>query len=283
MEIIKNPLDMQELALSLLKSGIRVGVVPTMGALHQGHLSLIKGSLSENDKTIVTIFVNPTQFGPSEDLSQYPQPIQDDIASLEQLNVDYLFHPDVQDMYPTDYSSYVEVENITNKLCGLSRPVHFKGVTTICSKLFHLTLPRTAYFGQKDYQQTLVLKKMIRDLHFPMTIKVLPIVREQDGLAMSSRNQYLSPDNRQKALNLNKSLKKADEMIQNGITNCQTISDEIKKMINPSETVKIDYISICHPQTLEESDRLPINKVLIALAVFVGKTRLIDNALIKVP
>ncbi|MDH4128682.1 MAG: pantoate--beta-alanine ligase, partial [Spirochaetota bacterium] len=200
----------------------------------------------------------------------------------KKLNVDYLFLPDAKDIYPSNYSTYVTVENITNKLCGLSRPNHFRGVTTICTKLFHITLPTISYFGQKDYQQSLIVKRLVKDLNIPTTIKILPIARDSDGLALSSRNVYLSEKERIESTNLYKSLQNAETIIQKGEKNCQFIKETIKNHLTKTPMIKIDYISICNPDTLEEVDQLDKGEVLIAIAAYLGKTRLIDNSLIQV-
>ncbi len=281
MEIIRDPKAMQEIAIDLFKRSRSVGFVPTMGALHDGHVSLVKASLHDNDETIVSIFVNPTQFGPDEDLDDYPGSIDEDTKRLKSLHLDYLFLPKKEDIYPQNYLTYVEVQGLTNRLCGLSRPTHFKGVTTVCSILFHLTLPTVAYFGQKDYQQTLVIEKLLKDLHFPITIKVMPIVRDKDGLALSSRNQYLSGNERISALRINQSLEKAEHLIHEGERNVYILKKAITEHLSKSKDIHIDYISICHPKTLIDLTQLTIGKVLIALSVYLGGTRLIDNRIVK--
>ncbi len=282
MEIFRDPNAMQEMAADLFKRSVSVGFVPTMGALHDGHFSLVKASLHDNDQTIVSIFVNPTQFSPDEDLDNYPSSIDDDINKLESLHVDYLFLPMKEDIYPPNYSCHVEVQGLTNKLCGSSRPVHFKGVTTICSILFHIMTPSVAYFGQKDYQQALVIEKLVSDLYFTLKVKVLPTIRDTDGLALSSRNKYLSKDDKITARHLNQSLEKAEKLVHDGERKVQSIKNVIMKHLNEAN-INIDYISICHPKTLIELTHLTIGKVLIALAVYIGGTRLIDNRMIKLP
>ncbi len=281
MEIIRNPNAMQEIAIGLFKRSVSVGFVPTMGALHDGHVSLIEASLHDNDQTIVSVFINPTQFGPDEDLSSYPHPIDEDIERLRSLHVDYLFLPTKEDIYPQNYSSYLEVQGLTNRLCGLSRPTHFRGVTTICSILFHLTLPTLVYFGQKDYQQTLVIERLVNDLHFPINIKVMPIVRDKDGLALSSRNQYLSESERIIALGINQSLGIGEDLIHEGERNVHLIKKAVTEHLSKSKDINIDYISICHPKTLIELTHLTIGKVFIALSVYLGGVRLIDNRIVK--
>lgn len=283
MEIIKKPHDMQKISLVLIKQNKTIGFIPTMGALHEGHLSLIRASLSENDKGVVSIFVNPTQFSPTEDFNQYPHPVEVDIRKLKQLNVDYLFLPEKGDIYPPGYSTYVEVENLTKKLCGLSRPNHFRGVTTVCTKLFQITLPTIIYFGQKDYQQALIIQQLVKDLNFSLRVKVLSTVREKDGLALSSRNKYLSTDERKEALQLYQALKKAETMIQKGERESEAIKQAITNRLKESYIVQIDYISICNSKTLGELNYIDQQEVLIALAAFINKIRLIDNVLIQVP
>ena len=282
MEIIKTLFEMQKLSLSLVQKNVTRGFVPTMGALHEGHLSLIKGSLKETDITLVSIFVNPTQFAPSEDLSRYPRPIDKDIELLKNLGVDYLFLPNEKEIYSKEFSTYVEVVGLTDRLCGKSRPDHFRGVTTICSKLFHLVMPTVSYFGQKDYQQALVIRRMVNDLNMPLEIKVLPIVRDFDGLALSSRNQYLSKDEREVAPTLYHSLQKVESMIQQGEMDVDTLKSFITTFLTKSLLISIDYISISHSKSLEELTSLENEKeIIIALAVYIGKTRLIDNKIVS--
>ncbi len=280
MKVYKNIIDIKKYVLKQKKKGKTIGLVPTMGALHQGHFSLVKKSVKKCDITITSIFVNPTQFGENEDLDKYPQTLEQDIKNLKKLDVDVLFLPNNEIMYPNGYNTWVEVKELTNKLCGKSRPVHFRGVTTVVSKLFNICQPDKAYFGQKDYQQSVVIKRMVKDLNFPVKIKVCPIVREKDGLALSSRNKYLSPTERQDALVLNKSLKKAAEIIKTGEVNVKKITDEIKSIIKTVPCSKIDYIEIVDAHTLE-TVKLIENHVVITLAVNIGRTRLIDNAIIK--
>lgn len=262
-------------------SNLSIGFVPTMGFLHEGHLSLIKEARKNNDIVVVSIFVNPTQFGPNEDLETYPRDIDRDSELCEKEGVDYIFNPSVKEMYGEDYSTYVITESdITNKLCGASRDGHFKGVMSVVTKLFNIIQPDKAYFGQKDYQQVAVIKKMVKDLNIPVQIVPCPIVREEDGLAMSSRNIYLNPKEREDALVLNRSLKEAKERINKGEKNKQVIIQEILDKINEIQYSVIDYVEILDAETLEEIEIINRN-VVIALAVKIGKPRLIDNIIVE--
>ncbi len=282
MKIIREPEVIQKEIIELKRSGKRIGFVPTMGALHDGHLSLVRQSKKENDITVVSIFVNPTQFGPNEDYQRYPRPFEKDKELLEKEEVDYLFYPSVEDMYPEGYETYVILEKLPNHLCGLSRPGHFKGVATVVTKLFNIVQPDRAYFGQKDYQQAKIIQKMVRDLNFPIQIVMMPIVRESNGLAMSSRNTYLSEKERNDATVLYRSLRKAKEMILSGEKDVSKIKEEMKKIIS-SVNSRIDYIEIVDPETLESLEIIPKNgKVVVAVAVFIGSARLIDNEIVEI-
>lgn len=253
-----------------------IGFVPTMGYLHEGHLSLIKNAKEDNDIVVVSIFVNPTQFGPGEDFETYPRDLNRDMELAQGAGADIIFHPNVEEIYPENYQTYVEVEKVTKTLCGASRPSHFKGVTTVVNKLFNIVLPNRAYFGQKDAQQTVVIKRMVKDLNMDIEIVVCPIIREKDGLAKSSRNVYLNNDERNQAVILYQSLRKAKELIDNGERNAEEIKKIIEKMIKGKPFAMIDYVSIVSLETLEDISLLQ-GKILIALAVKFGKTRLIDN------
>jgi pantoate--beta-alanine ligase len=282
MKIIRNPEEMQQEVLKLKQQGKSIGVVPTMGALHAGHLSLVQRARKENDTVIATIFVNPIQFGPGEDLDAYPRTFEADREKLETEKTDYLFFPKTGDMYPKGYASYVEVSaDFTEKLCGAKRPGHFRGVTTVVSILFHLTLPDRAYFGLKDYQQVLVIQKMVKDLRFPLKVVPVPIFRENDGLAMSSRNRYLSPEERRDAALLYESLMRAKKAIREGESSAEEVRKNIENTLAESPHAKVDYIEITDPNTLEPVSNISDSPVLIALAVFIGKARLIDNMLIS--
>jgi len=261
-----------------------VGFVPTMGALHLGHLSLIREAKKECDFVVVSIFVNPIQFGPHEDYRRYPRNFKEDKKILEEEKVDLLFLPSVKAMYPENFSTYVEEVSLSKYLCGRFRPGHFRGVTTVVTKLFNIVMPDISYFGQKDFQQAQIIKRMVRDLNFSIKIKVLPIIREEDGLAMSSRNSYLTYSEREKAKFLYRSLKKAEKMIKKGEKDAGKIKrrmiEFIKEKIPES---KIDYVEIVSPFALENLNTLKKNqKVLIALAVHLGGARLIDNILVRV-
>ena len=281
MEIIKSPIIMQQ-KIRELKKDKKIGFVPTMGALHDGHLTLVRKSKEENDITVVSIFVNPKQFGPNEDFASYPRTFESDKEKLEKEGVDFLFYSDVNDMYPEDYSTSVEVtSDITKKLCGRKRPGHFKGVTTVVAKLFNIVLPDNAYFGLKDYQQYVIIKRMVKDLNFSINIVGVPIVRESDGLAMSSRNKYLSPDERKDAVLIYTSLLEAKKLIENGIKSAYIIKKEIENILVRSRFSKIDYVEIVDPETLKSVNNIS-KSVLIAIACYFGKARLIDNMLIEV-
>lgn len=260
--------------------GQSIGFVPTMGALHEGHLSLIRKARKDNDIVVVSIFVNPKQFGPKEDLEKYPRPIKRDLALCRKAGVDFVFCPEFKQMYPDGFSTFVTVKGLSEVLCGKSRPGHFNGVATIVAKLLNIVQPDTLYLGQKDAQQAAILKRMIEDLHIPVKVQVMPIARSKDGLALSSRNAYLSDRERKDALVLSQSLKLAGFFIKNGASDTKRIIFKMRQVIEKKQSAKIDYIEIVDPATLK-----PLKKVagsfLIALAVWIGKTRLIDNLLRK--
>jgi pantoate--beta-alanine ligase len=279
MIVIQSILQMQSEADRLRSSGKRIGFVPTMGFLHEGHLSLIRAVKKNSNVLVMSIFVNPIQFGPKEDLGRYPRDFARDEALAKKEGVDIIFHPSESEMYPEGYHTYVEVESLTEGLCGASRPGHFRGVTTVVAKLFLAVKPHVAAFGQKDFQQAVVIRRMARDLNFDLSVIVAPIVREPDGLAMSSRNVYLSPGERLDALALNQSLVKAESMIRGGETKSSAVIGAIEDMIGSKKTAKIDYVEIVDPDTLRPLQSVE-SKALIALAVFVGKTRLIDNTIV---
>jgi pantoate--beta-alanine ligase len=280
MMIITSPKEMLDYCNSARINGKTIGLVPTMGAFHEGHLSLMRNARTENDLVVTSIFVNPTQFGPKEDFNAYPRDLESDSKLASQVGVDVIFAPTVNDMYPNGYATFVNVERITEKLCGASRPGHFRGVTTVVAKLFNIIRPHKAYFGQKDAQQCVVIKRMAEDLNFGIDILIMPTIRETDGLAMSSRNKYLNDQERQSALVLSKSLSMAKDMIKSGQTNAVDILQNMKKMIDAEPLAKIDYISIVDGETLDDLIEIKAN-TLIALAVFIGKTRLIDNVIIN--
>lgn len=263
--------------------GRTVGFVPTMGALHRGHLSMLEPSKSENDLTVVSIFVNPSQFGPNEDFDRYPRDLRRDEALLRERGVDILFYPDTAEIYPPGYSTYVEVEKLGNVLCGKSRPTHFKGVSTVVLKLFNIVKPDIAYFGRKDAQQAILLKRMAVDLNLDVTIKGMPIIRDEDGLALSSRNIYLSAEEREAARHFPRTLTEAKARIGSGLRDAGLIKAFIDTEIKKSPLVTVDYIEVVTLDTLEPFTRGPegqvidMNNTLVAGAVRVGKTRLIDN------
>ncbi|MFT9496140.1 pantoate--beta-alanine ligase [Anaerosolibacter sp.] len=281
MKIVETVKQIREEVARARKEGKKVGFVPTMGYLHEGHASLIQRAKAENEFVVVSIFVNPTQFGVGEDFETYPRDLERDSEIAEQAGANIIFHPTVGEMYPLGYRTYVDVEGITSKLCGASRPGHFRGVTTIVSKLFHMVKADRAYFGQKDAQQVAVIQQMVRDLNMDIEIVPCPIVREADGLAMSSRNTYLNPSERQAALILSQSLFEAQGMIDHGEHDAGKLGFWIKENIQTEPLAKIDYVEIVDAVTLEEIEEIK-GDVLIALAVRIGKTRLIDNIRLEV-
>lgn len=278
---IDNPLKMQQYIKAQKAQGKTVGFVPTMGFLHQGHLSLIERARKENDVVVVSIFVNPTQFGEGEDFEIYPRDFDRDINLISTIGADVVFYPQVEDIYPKNYKTYVEVYDITEKLCGASRPGHFKGVTTIVAKLFNMVLPDKGYFGLKDAQQVLVIKQMVKDLNFPIEIVPCPIIREEDGLAMSSRNVNLVAEERKAALVLSKSLFQSKELIDQGQKDPKKIKQFIIDEITKEPRAKIDYVQVVSASNLEEAEVIE-GETLIALAVKIGKVRLIDNIMLEV-
>lgn len=270
---------MQERAERLRQDNRKIAFVPTMGFLHEGHLSLMKEGRKHADELVISIFVNPTQFGPGEDLDSYPRALARDLELAEKAGVDTVFTPDASELYPDGFQTYVELTTLPNHLCGLSRPVFLKGVATVVTKLFHIVKPHMAVFGEKDFQQLAVIRRMVRDLHFEIDIIGGPTVREADGLAMSSRNSYLSPEQRPSSLSLYKALTAAGEQVKNGITDAAEIIRKATELIQSFPETEIDYISVCDPDTLDELETID-RPALMALAVMVGKTRLIDNMII---
>ena len=270
---------MQSRSDALRTEGKTLAFVPTMGYLHEGHLSLMREGVKRGDVLILSIFVNPAQFGPGEDLDAYPRNMGRDIALADREGVDIIFTPTEKNLYPEGYQTYVELEALPNHLCGLSRPVHFRGVATIVTKLFNIIRPHVAIFGSKDYQQVLVIKQMVRDLNFNIEIVGVPTIRESDGLAMSSRNANLPEHLRSSALTLHQSLNKAQTLIHQGTEDAKTVVSEISAYILSHPETEIDYIKICNPETLEDLERL-VEPALMALAVKVGGVRLIDNMLL---
>ncbi len=277
MKVIEKIGDMKRLRPTLSEP---VGFVPTMGYLHEGHLSLIRQARAENKSLVVSIFVNPTQFGPGEDFDKYPRAPQSDLKILEKEGVDIVFMPPVSEMYPAQFDSWVVVDKLTERLEGASRPGHFQGVTTVVAKLFNIVKPTRAYFGQKDTQQVIVIKKMVADLNMNLEIITLPTVREPDGLAMSSRNDYLSPKERQAATVLYRALCLAQDLWLKGERNAQKLRQAMIELLQKEPLAAIDYVSIADPETLEEMDEVT-PPALVSLAVKIGKTRLIDNVVLE--
>ncbi len=258
------------------------GLVPTMGFLHEGHLALVRQARAENDRVAVTIFVNPAQFAPSEDLSTYPRNLERDLALLRAEQVDMVFTPDTPTIYPPDFQSFITVEKVTQRLEGASRPTHFRGVATVVAKLFNLVQPTRAYFGQKDAQQTVVIRQMVRDLNFNLEMIIGPTVREPDGLALSSRNQYLSGAERAAATILNRALMKVEHAFHQGERRAERLRQTIQQTIASEPLARLDYASIADATTLDELDTLD-RPALASLAVFIGRTRLIDNIILTTP
>jgi len=272
--------EMRRASHSARRAGQHLGFVPTMGALHEGHLSLVRAAKSRCGAVAVSIFVNPLQFGPQEDLAKYPRTLERDRELLENEGVDLLFAPSVGDMYPAGAVTYVTVEGLSESLCGKSRPGHFRGVTTVVAKLFHIVEPDVAFFGQKDAAQVAIIRRMVRDLNFPVEIAVGPIVREADGLAMSSRNVYLSTTERRSALVLHHALKEIARRFEKGERNSAALIEAGKRAFVREPSVQLDYLEIVDPETLEAVPELN-HSALVAVAAFVGKTRLIDNVVLS--
>jgi pantoate--beta-alanine ligase len=281
MEIIRIPRIMREIIKELRAKGKSIGFVPTMGALHEGHLSLIKRAKDENDLTVVSIFVNPTQFCEGEDYEKYPRNVEADKEKLEKIGIDYLFLPDKNALYPGDYLTFVTVEKLSDKLCGKFRPGHFRGVATIVCKLFNIVMPTRAYFGQKDYQQSLIIRKMVEDLNFDIEIIVCPTIREQDGLAMSSRNLYLNEEERKSATVIYKALQEGEKLLKEGVEPSE-VNLKMLEILKKEPLIKqIQYAGVYDPLTLEEITEKQ-DKYLLAIAIKLGDTRLIDNIIVEI-
>ncbi|HQM35955.1 MAG TPA: pantoate--beta-alanine ligase [Candidatus Marinimicrobia bacterium] len=280
MQILTKIEDIRQELLVIRTSAKKIALVPTMGYLHEGHLSLVDVAKVNADVVVMSIFVNPTQFAPNEDLMRYPRDIERDERLARERGVDYIFHPEVAEMYPDPYFTYVVTEQLAKVLCGISRPTHFRGVTTVVAKLFNIIQPDVAVFGQKDAQQAVIVKQMVRDLNFPIQIIVAPIVRESDGLAMSSRNVYLTPEERQQAPIIFNALQAARENVKNGLTDANQLRDQICKIIQTSPLARIDYVEIIDDQTLTPVETVKPG-TFAAVAVYYGKTRLIDNIYLK--
>ncbi len=282
MEIINRRQRMSSVARKIRREQDRtIGLVPTMGALHEGHLSLVRESRRMCDVVVVSIFVNPAQFGPGEDYESYPRNLTKDTALLTDYNVDYIFAPSVEEIYPKGFSTYVNVEGLSEQLEGTARPGHFRGVSTVISILLNIVRPDFAFFGQKDAQQALIIRRLARDLAFDTEIIVLPTVREDSGLAISSRNLYLSPEERLSASVIHRALARAKEMYKEGERNAAKLGDAIRSMIEAEPRVRVDYVSITDGETLEKVDKLDDRMVLIAVAAYIGKTRVIDNTVLN--
>lgn len=279
MEVAETIKSVRRLVKAARSKGNKIGLVPTMGALHIGHICLIEKAVKGSDFVVVSIFVNPTQFGPAEDFEKYPRSFESDLEICRKAGVDIVFAPSPQEMYKKENLTWVNVEKLTEPLCGRSRPRHFRGVTTVCAKLFNIVEPDVAYFGQKDAQQAIVIKRMVADLNMPLEIVVCPTVREPDGLAVSSRNKYLSEQQRKDATYIYKSLKKCESLIEAGTTDSKTIIGEMKQILNQVSSIEIEYISIVDAESLQELERIT-GKVLAAVAVKIGSARLIDNIVV---
>lgn len=276
MKIVNTVNEVRQTVNSWKKEGLSVGFVPTMGYLHEGHQSLIERAVKENNRVIVSIFVNPMQFGPTEDLESYPRDLEHDAALCEKTGANLIFHPDASEMYMPDFCSFVDMNGLTKGLCGKSRPIHFRGVCTVVNKLFNIVGADRAYFGQKDAQQLAVIKRMVRDLNMNIEIVGCPIIREEDGLAKSSRNTYLNEAERKAALILNKSLIIGKNLLEIGERNANVIIKSITDNINDEPLAKIDYVEVVDSFSLEKVNKIQ-QSVLVAIAVYIGKTRLIDN------
>ncbi len=276
MKVVETIKEVRQQVKEWRKAGDSVALVPTMGYLHEGHGSLITKAKEENDHVVVSIFVNPMQFGPGEDLESYPRDLAKDSAFCQSLGADLIFHPTPEEMYPEGFCSYVDMSVLTEELCGQSRPVHFRGVCTVCSKLFHIVMPDRAYFGQKDAQQLAIIKRMVLDLSMDLEIVGCPIVREEDGLAKSSRNTYLSAEERSAALVLSKAIFLGEKLVQEGATTTKEVLDQMIALIEAEPMAKIDYVKAVDGLTMQETKAVE-DGTLFAMAVYIGKTRLIDN------
>lgn len=279
MQVVKTIKEVRDIVKEWRKEGLTVGLVPTMGYLHEGHQSLISKSASQNDRTVVSVFVNPIQFGPNEDLATYPRDLERDKQKVEEAGGDIIFNPEPSEMYPGHFTSFIDTTETTELLCGARRPVHFRGVCTVVGKLFNIVAPDRAYFGQKDAQQLATIKRFVRDLNFDIEIVPCPIVREDDGLAKSSRNTYLSPEERKAALILSQSLMKGKTAIESGEKSAAKIIETITQSLETEPLARIDYVEVVDFDNVQRVDTIGDN-TLVAIAVFIGKTRLIDNIII---
>ncbi len=281
MKITKTIESVKDLVKAARAEGKKIGLVPTMGALHIGHVSLIEAARKQTGFVVISIFVNPTQFGPGEDFKKYPRPIEDDLEICRKAGVDVVFAPTAEQMYPSENVTWVNVEKLTETLCGRSRPGHFRGVTTVCAKLFNIVNPDMTFFGQKDAQQSVVIKKMVADLNMPLEVIVCPTVRDPDGLAVSSRNKYLTGQQRKDATLIYKSLQKCRQLVESGTVDTEPIITQMRTILERASSIEIEYISIVNPETLEAVSRID-RQVLAAIAVKIGSARLIDNILVDV-
>lgn len=280
MKIVSTINEVREQVKEWKKEGNTIGFVPTMGYLHEGHASLIDAARKNNGKVVVSIFVNPIQFGPNEDLASYPRDLEHDAKLCEEHGVDLIFHPTPDEMYGDNFYTFVDMDVLTKELCGLSRPVHFRGVCTVVSKLFNIVTPDNAYFGQKDAQQLAIIKRMVKDLNMPLSIHGCPIIREEDGRAKSSRNTYLSPEERKAALVLSRSVFLGEKMVKEGERDCKKVIAAMTAEIEKEPLAKIDYVKIVDLSTMQQIDTIE-HGILAAMAVYIGKTRLIDNFMIE--
>jgi pantoate--beta-alanine ligase len=282
MHMIENVAEMQRLADTWRADGERIAFVPTMGFLHEGHLDLMRTARKLGTKAVVSIFVNPAQFAPTEDFESYPQDLQRDIDLSATVGTDAVFVPRMDEMYPEGFQTYVNVTRVTENLCGRSRPIMFRGVATVVSKLFHIVKPHIAVFGEKDFQQLVTIRRMVKDMNMDIDIVGVPIVRENDGLAMSSRNTYLKPEERSAALRLNRSLKEAQKLVDSGEKHAEAILKAVNDCLTTGGGATVDYAKLCDPDTIEDVEVIS-GPTLLALAVWVGKTRLIDNRVLELP
>lgn len=280
MKVVKTIKEVREQVNAWRKEGLTVGLVPTMGYLHEGHQSLIRKSVEQNDRTVVSVFVNPIQFGPNEDLEAYPRDLNRDMQAVEEAGGNFIFNPEPSEMYPSHFTSFIDTTETTELLCGAVRPIHFRGVCTVVGKLFNIVKPDRAYFGQKDAQQLATIRRFVRDLDFDIEIVPCPIIREEDGLAKSSRNTYLNPAERQAALILSKSLKLGQQAIEAGERNAKTIINIIKTNLQTEPLARVDYVEVVDFANIQRVDKIE-GETLVAIAVYIGKTRLIDNFIWK--
>lgn len=280
MKVVKTIKEVREIVSSWRRDGLTVGLVPTMGYLHEGHQSLISKSVSENDRTVVSVFVNPIQFGPNEDLEAYPRDLKRDMEAVEAVGGDLIFNPEPAEMYPSHFTSFIDTTETTELLCGAVRPVHFRGVCTVVGKLFNIVTPDRAYFGQKDAQQLATIRRFVRDLNFGLEIVPCPIVREADGLAKSSRNTYLSPAERKAALILSKSLALGKKAVDEGERDASKVVSIITESLKTEPLARIDYVEVVDFENIQRVETIS-GETLVAIAVYIGKTRLIDNFIVN--